>query len=106
MRLAPQIETNGRIPADVIQRIVRQNQGRFRACYLSGLIRNPSLEGRVAVRFVIDRSGAVSVATDAGSDLPDAQVAACVVRSFYTLSFPEPQGGTVTVTYPISFRPE
>jgi hypothetical protein len=29
-----------------------------------------------------------------------------VVRSFQTLSFPEPQGGTVTVVYPIVFNPQ
>ncbi len=105
MRMPPTIETNGRLMGEVIQRIVRQNQGRFRACYEGALSRNPSLEGRVAVRFVIDRTGAVSTAVDSGSDLPDEQVKACVVRSFYNLSFPQPSGGSVTVSYPIYFSP-
>ncbi|MEO8797655.1 MAG: hypothetical protein ABI551_07210, partial [Polyangiaceae bacterium] len=53
MRWAKEISVNGRIPQEVIQRIVRQNAGRYRACYESGLRSNPSLGGRVAVKFVI-----------------------------------------------------
>jgi len=60
---------NGRLPPEVIQRIVRQNFGRFRLCYENGMRQNPNLQGRVAVKFVIDRSGAVSLTTDGGSDL-------------------------------------
>jgi hypothetical protein len=100
----PQI--TGHIPAEVIQRIVRQNFGRFRLCYENGLRRNESLAGRVAVRFVIGRSGGVTLAQDSGSDLPDQGVRQCVVSSFSTLSFPEPEGGIVTVVYPIAFSPE
>jgi outer membrane biosynthesis protein TonB len=100
-----EIVTNGRLPGEVIQRIIRQNSGRFRNCYEAGLRTNPSLEGRVAVRFVIDRSGQVSIAQDGDSDLPDASVRSCIVRSFYDLSFPSPQGGTVSVTYPIVLSP-
>jgi hypothetical protein len=88
----------------VIQRIVRQNFGRFRLCYENGLRRNPGLAGRVAVRFVIDRSGSVATTTDAGSDLSDSSVVACIVRAFGNLSFPQPDGGVVTVVYPIQFN--
>jgi hypothetical protein len=98
-------EVNGRIPKEVIQRIVRQNFGRFTACYQTGLRSNPSLTGRVAVRFTIDRNGAVGLTQDGGSDLPDQAVRSCVVRSFAGLSFPAPEGGMVTVTYPIMFTP-
>ncbi len=96
---------NGQIPAEVIQRIVRQNFGRFRMCYEDGLRTNPSIGGRVAVKFIIDRQGAVSLASDGGSDLPDQAVIGCVVRGFQNLSFPEPKGGVVKVTYPIVFTP-
>ena len=94
---------SGRLPPEVIQRIVRQNFGRFRLCYENGMRGNPSLAGRVAVRFVIGRDGAVSNVGNGGSDLPDAAVVSCVVRAFYGLSFPQPDGGIVTVTYPIVF---
>jgi hypothetical protein len=96
---------NGRLPAEVIQRIVRQNFGRFRMCYEQGLTRNPNLEGRVSVRFVIGRDGAVSNVGNGGSDIPDSSVVSCVVQAFYGLGFPQPEGGIVTVTYPIMFSP-
>lgn len=95
----------GRLPPEVIQRIVRMNFGRFRACYESGLKKDPTLTGKVTVKFVIDREGAVSEASDGGSDLPDKAVVACVVRAFQGMSFPQPEGGVVRVTYPIVFAP-
>jgi len=96
---------SGRLPPEAIQRIIRQNFGRFRLCYEDGLHQNPTLAGRVAVRFVIGRDGAVSQAQNGGSDLTDPAVVSCVVRAFYGLSFPQPEGGIVTVTYPIVFSP-
>ena len=97
--------TSGRLPPEVIQRSVRANMGRFRSCYERGLASNPALEGRVAVKFVIDRSGAVSTAADDGSTLPDPSVVQCIVRQYSSMSFPAPEGGTVTVRYPLDFRP-
>ena len=101
----PTTTVSGRLPPEVIQRIVRQNYGRFRMCYEQGLSKNPNLEGRVSVRFVIGRDGAVSNAANGGSDLPNAGVVDCVVRAYYGLSFPQPEGGIVTVVYPIMFSP-
>jgi hypothetical protein len=97
---------SGRLPPQVIQRIVRQNHGRFRSCYEKGLSSNPSLSGRVSVRFVIGRNGAVSNVSNAGASLASSDVVNCVVHAFYGLSFPKPEGGIVTVSYPIAFSPE
>lgn len=102
----PGATVSGRLPPQVIQRIVRQNHGRFRLCYEKGLGANPSLSGRVTVRFVIGRNGAVSNVSNAGSSLANSDVVGCVVRAFYGLSFPQPEGGIVTVSYPIAFSPE
>ncbi|HSC87778.1 MAG TPA: AgmX/PglI C-terminal domain-containing protein [Polyangiaceae bacterium] len=99
-------EVSGHLPAEVIQRTVRQNFGRFRMCYQAGLSRNPGLEGRVAVRFVIDRRGSVSNVGLAGSGLPDAAVNDCLKLAFYGLSFTAPENGIVQVTYPLLFSPE
>jgi hypothetical protein len=102
----PPPEVNGRLAAEVIRRIVRMNDGRYRACYESGLRTDPGLQGRVTVKFVIDRTGAVALAADGGSDIPDEAVRRCVVSSFLSLSFPSPESGSVTVVYPIVFSPE
>ena len=105
VRMAGATTVSGHLPADTIQRIVRQSFGRFRLCYENGLKQNPNLQGRVAVRFVIDRTGAVANTGNGGSDLPDAAVIRCVVSAVNGLSFPAPEDGVVKVVYPISFSP-
>jgi hypothetical protein len=104
VRMAKETILSGHLPPEVIQRTVRQNFGRFRACYEIGLRSNPNLEGRVTARFVIGRDGAVSNVS-AGGDLPDAAVRSCVASAFYGLSFPAPDDGIVTVSYPILLTP-
>lgn len=98
-----QTTINGRIPPEVVQRIVRQNSGAQKFCYQNGLRNNPNLQGRVTVRFIISRDGSVSSANNGGSDLPDQTVVQCVIRSFYGMSFPAPENGIVSIIYPIIF---
>lgn len=105
VRLATDSTVSGTLPAEVVQRIVRQNYGRFRMCYETGLRGNPNLSGRVTARFVIGREGAVANVANGGSDLPDSGVVSCVVQAFYGLSFPAPANGVVRVSYPIMFSP-
>ncbi|MEO7331086.1 MAG: AgmX/PglI C-terminal domain-containing protein, partial [Minicystis sp.] len=100
------ISVSGRLPPEVVQRVVRQSAGRARRCYENGLRRDPTLAGRVVVRFLILANGEVGSAADAGSSLGDPGVIACVVRTVQGLTFPAPEGGAITVTYPITFAPE
>jgi hypothetical protein len=93
------------LPVEVIERIVRMNFGRFRLCYENGLRTDPTVEGNVRTRFVIETDGSTGVVSDAGSDLPDTGVVACVQRAFGNLSYPSPPGGPMTVTYSLSFAP-
>jgi hypothetical protein len=97
---------SGRLPDEVVRRIVRQHFGQFRLCYEDGLRRNDAIHGSVFVRFVINRRGEVAYADGVGSTMPDPRVVQCVVSGFNTLSFPEPEGGIVRVVYPIYFQPE
>jgi hypothetical protein len=99
---APQL---GRLPPEVIQQIVRDEYARLRGCYEEGLRRDPNLTGRVATRFVIARDGSVSQVSDGGSDLPDPVALECIFDVFRTLKFPRPDGGIITVVYPIVFSP-
>jgi hypothetical protein len=103
VRQATASDVSGALPAEIVQRIVRQNYGRFRLCYETGLRGNPNLSGRVTARFVIGRDGSVSSVQNGGSDLPDPGVVSCVVQAFYGLSFPAPDNGIVRVNYPILF---
>lgn len=95
---------NGRLMPESVQRVVRQSFGRLRACYEAGLQRDPGLEGRVSVKFVIDPEGAVAMAMPwADTTLPDQEVARCVAKAYESMEFPKPTGGIVTVVYPVVF---
>ena len=98
------VDVNGRLPPEVIRRIVRQHFGQVKSCYEKGLASSPTLTGRVVVSFVIGRDGNVSTASERDSDLPDPSVRQCIVRVFQGLSFPAPEGGIVTVKYPLDFK--
>lgn len=98
---------SGRLPAETIRKIVRASFGEYRKCYEAGLTNNSKLEGEVRLRFVIARTGKVSTTAVAPeSTMPDESVSACVKEAFSKLVFPEPEGGIVSVTYPIRFSPE
>ncbi|HEV8244462.1 MAG TPA: AgmX/PglI C-terminal domain-containing protein, partial [Polyangiaceae bacterium] len=97
---------SGRLPPELIQLIVRRSFAPFRRCYERGLAKNPKLEGRVSVRFVIDRDGKVTQVSDGGSSIPDPEVRECVLAAFRDLRFPAPDGGIVTVVYPIMLAVE
>ncbi len=109
-RTVKMIETGtdikGRLPPEIIKRIIRANFPRLRACYEQGLKRDPTLKGTVSVRFIISASGAVESASSAGGTMTDKPVSDCVLGVYRTLSFPEPEGGKVMVTYPIDFQNE
>jgi hypothetical protein len=95
---------SGRLPRQVIHRVVRNNDGRFRACYHQGLLRNPALAGTVRARFVIGRDGRVANSIDGGSTLPDPAVTSCIVEAFKAVVFPAPDS-PVTVVYPFVLSP-
>jgi hypothetical protein len=95
----------GRLPPKLIQSVVRAHYGAFRHCYEAGLGRNPRLAGRIGIRFVIARDGRVSRSSITENTLADCQVAACVRDEFRGMTFPPPEGGIVTVVYPIMLEP-
>lgn len=101
----PNMARSGRLPAELIQKEVRARFGDIRKCYESGLALNKDLAGRVVIRFVIDINGnTTKVEPDVwGTDLADERVVACVTEHFKSLVFPAPEGGNVTVVYPIYF---
>lgn len=99
-----ELVTKGKLPATVIQRILRQNARPLRTCYEQGLKRNPELEGRVVVRFTINASGKVNQRGIVGS-LPDPLVKRCLGQEIAKLNFPQPEAGVVEVEYPIVFTP-
>ena len=96
---------NGRLPPQSVQQVVRQSSGRFRGCYEISLLQHGQREGRVVTKFLIDVDGSVRWAVDGGSDIDDPSLVACIVEAFRELHFARPEGGVVTVVYPLVLQP-
>ncbi|MFN0247478.1 MAG: AgmX/PglI C-terminal domain-containing protein [Kofleriaceae bacterium] len=77
---------------DIANRVIRSRTGLYRACYQRELARNPSLQGRVDVTFVVDQGGVVVNAMAGGS--MGGQVATCVQSQIRRFRFPADNAGT------------
>ena len=98
-------QVRGRLPPEQIKAVVLENIAAFRDCYENARRTNPTLQGKVTVKFEIDPDGIVRRSADVRSDLPDASVVECVVVAYRTLRFPAPSSGVVTVYFPLIFNP-
>jgi TonB family protein len=99
-------EVQGALDKDIIRRIVRAHINEVRACYNTGLAKNPNLEGRVAVSFVITGTGTVGSAAVQESTVKDGEVGKCIAKAVKRWKFPKPQGGgNVIVSYPFNLSP-
>jgi hypothetical protein len=94
------------LPPVVIQRIIREKYPLFRACYDDALQRDRHLKGSTCIRFVIEGDGKVSHVKLESSDIGDAEFRRCLNDRSKDLYFPQMDGGTVTVAYPLRFSPE
>lgn len=90
---------------EIIHRVVRQSYPQLHACYSTGLRADPTLQGRMTVRLVIGKDGTTRSANVTSNDLSDKAVGACVSKAFASLTFPPPDRGEVTVSYPLAFSP-
>ena len=96
----------GSLDKEIIRRVIRAHMNEVRACYEQGLRRQPTLAGRVVVRFTISSIGTVSGATVQSSTLGNAQVEQCIVRTVERWRFPSAKGGgIVIVSYPFTLAP-
>lgn len=95
------VDIHGSLAKEVIRRVIQRHLPEVRACYQQRLNARPDLQGRLAVKFMIDPTGLVRVAAKESSDLNDAETDQCIVSAVKRWTFPQPEGGgVVMVTYP------
>ncbi len=98
----PAIE--GQLDASVIDSVIRRHLAQIRYCYQRELNKDPSLSGKIVVKFTIAADGTVSDATIDSSTMNSEAVESCLCGRFLRFVFPEPEGGgIVVVTYPFVF---
>jgi hypothetical protein len=94
----------GNVDANQVARIIRGQLGGIRSCYERALRNNPTLSGRLEVRFTIGGAGRITSISSSGlSASPD--VGTCVEQRIRGLVFPRPEGGAVEFSFPFTFTP-
>jgi hypothetical protein len=93
----------GSLDPSLIDAVIKRNLSSIRYCYQRELAKNPALQGKVKVKFVIAGDGSVSSATTAISTLGNASVESCINGRILRMSFPTPKQGIVIVSYPFVF---
>lgn len=106
VRITPgRLILKGALSKEQIARVVQMHWHRIRFCYESQLSANPSLAGKIVVRWVISGTGDVQSATVVETTMNNERVENCIARSIQRWRFPQPEGGgIVVVNYPFLFR--
>jgi hypothetical protein len=89
---------------DAIRQVVRSHLGEVRKCYEDQLKMNPSLSGKLLLRFALSDAGVVSEASVKKSTIPSEAVSSCILDRVKKWTFPAGVKGTVgVVEYPFEF---
>jgi hypothetical protein len=106
-RIKPgKVTYKGSLSREEIERVLRRVKSQIRFCYERELAKDPNLNGKIVVGFVIAGTGLVSTAKAAQNTMGNPKVGSCVVRIIKRLRFPKPRGGgQVIVNYPYLFNP-
>ena len=95
----------GALDKSVIDRVIKQHLAQIRYCYQKELNKNPSLYGKIVIKFVIAKDGSVSSAKTNTTSMNNPIVENCICQRFMRFKFPQPKGGgIVIVTYPFVFK--
>jgi len=92
-------EVRGGLSKEAIRRVIHRHLAEIRHCYEQELNSSPDLEGRVAVKFVINTSGAVQMANVAQSTLGNVRAESCISTAVTRWAFPSGTGMSI-VSYP------
>jgi hypothetical protein len=99
----------GSIDKELIRKVIQEHASQIRYCYEQELQRDPKLEGKVSIRWVINADGHVQNAqVDGGSGattLQNDHIHRCMMDRIASWEFPKPKGGGIAViTYPWILR--
>lgn len=97
---------SGDIDRRLIQSVIRQHVGAYRACYTAALAKLPNLSGKVMLRFTIDGKGVVTESAIASSTMANPPVENCLALAARRMKFPPSPGAPIHVNYPLVFQPE
>lgn len=83
---------------------IRAHMREVEDCYGRVALKDPSIAGRVTMRWTLGRDGVPSAVAVVSDTLKDKSVGACIKEHARTWRFPAPAGGLGVVTYPFDLR--
>ena len=96
---------------DEVGKVIHSHIAEVRYCYESAMIKNPDIQGKLVVNFVIHpaqtlpSAGSVKTAKVNSSTLGDSILDQCILNRLSQWMFPRPRGGVeVAVAYPFIFK--
>ncbi len=96
----------GALDKSLIDDVIKRNMAAIRYCYQKELTKEPTIGGKITVKFVIAKDGTVSSAQTYSTTINSDVVESCIDSRFMRFQFPEPKGGgIVIVKYPFIFSP-
>ncbi|MDX9724239.1 MAG: VIT domain-containing protein [Myxococcota bacterium] len=98
-------EVQGSLSKRIVQKVIKQHRAALKACYESALQQDPSLEGKLTVRWSVDENGVVSDVSITLDTVGSPELAACVIKTVEGMRFPKSQAGKIIITYPFEFSP-
>lgn len=103
--VAEESQVQGGLDREVISKYIQSMLGPILYCYERQLSANPSLFGKVAVKFSIKADGFVDHSEISETTLRSQSVEGCLLSQVNQWQFPKPKGGMkVVVTYPFMFK--
>jgi hypothetical protein len=94
----------GALDKALIDEVVKRHMNQIKYCYQRELTKNPSLAGKIVIKFTIAKDGTVSASSVKASTMSNPAVEQCVAGRFLKMQFPTPKGGgIVLVSYPFVF---
>ncbi|WP_434300824.1 AgmX/PglI C-terminal domain-containing protein [Corallococcus exiguus] len=100
----PEVDSSEVKPKDLAREIQRRKAS-IQRCYENGLKRDPSLKGRVMIRFDLTPQGRASNVEVEESTLRSDEVINCIKTTMRTWTFPFKPSDDVPVSYPFIFSP-
>jgi len=101
---APEVESSD-VDREKLAAYVRSRKGAIQQCYEKELKRNPSLKGKVVVRFNITPAGRTSDIDIEENTLGNEAVGSCIKTTIRGWVFPFKPESEVPVAYPFVFAP-
>jgi hypothetical protein len=104
MDSAPEVESSD-LDKAALARFIKARLSAVQACYEQQLKRNPSLKGKIVVRFTIGSTGRITEVDIDDNQMGNDEVASCIKAKIRAWTTPFKPDGDATVSYPFVFQP-